>query len=70
MTSISVPIALKIYKHGLNRLLDPNWTGLDLFYLLKKPLREQELLLITRKEGLLFYLGLWFYKEYILNEGD
>jgi hypothetical protein len=70
MTSISVPIALKIYKHGLNRLLDPNWTGLDLFYLLKKPVREQELLLITRKEGLLFYLGLWFYKEYILNEGD
>lgn len=70
MTSISALIALKIYKHGLTRLLDPNWTGLDLFYLLKKPVREHKLLLTTRKEGLLFYLGLWFYGEYILNEGD
>jgi hypothetical protein len=70
MTKISVPIALRIHKHGLARLLDSNWTGLDLFYLLKRPLREQGLLLKTRQEGLLFYLGLWFYEEYILNEGD
>ena len=70
MTKISVPIALGIHKHGLARLLDPNWTGLDLFHLLKRPVREQGLLLKTRQEGLLFYLGLWFYEEYILNEGD
>ncbi len=63
-------IALTIRSHGLQKLTDPNWTGLDLFYLLKPTVRKEKLLRKTKKDGLLYHLGKWFYSEYVLDEGD
>lgn len=70
MSEFYTPLVLKLYAHGLHRLTDPDWTGLDLFYLLKKPVRRDKMLLKTQHEGLLYHLGLWFYEEYVLEEGD
>lgn len=61
-------ISLKLHAHALKRLTDPNWTGLDLFYLLKQPVRNERLLVETKKEGLLYHLGLWLFDEYLLGE--
>jgi len=61
-------ISIKLHAHGLNRLTDPNWTGLDLFYLLKEPVRNDRLLFETKKEGFLYHLGLWIFDEYLLNK--
>ena len=71
-------ISLKLYAFGINKLHDPNWTGLDMFYLVKDLLRDDsndhEFLYTTMKEGLLFQLGKCFYDMYFnhsrLNEED
>lgn len=68
MSETYTQISIKLHAHGLNRLTDPNWTGLDLFYLLKKPVRNDGLLLETKKEGFLYHLGLWIFDEYLLNK--
>lgn len=68
MTKTYAQISIKLHAHGLNRLTDPNWTGLDLFYLLKEPVRKDRLLFQTKKDGLLYHLGLWLYDEYLLNK--
>lgn len=61
-------ISLKLYAFGINKLHDPNWTGLDMFYLVKEQLRDEsnnhEFLYTTMQEGLLFQLGKCFYDMY------
>ena len=69
MNDLHTPLALKLHAHGLQRLFDPNWKGLDLYYLIKGPIRSG-IMHTTQKEGLLFHLGTWFYGEYVLEEGD
>ena len=61
-------ISIKIFTHSLVRLTDSNWTGLDLFYLLKDPVANDRVLFEAKKEGLPFYLGLWFFDEYLLGK--
>jgi len=68
MSETLTQLSLKLHAHGLKRLTDPNWTGLDLFYLLKQPVRYERLLFETKKEGLLYHLGLWLYDEYLLGK--
>jgi len=68
MPNTLTQISIKLFTHSLGRLIDPNWTGLDLFYLLKEPVAKDQLLFKSNKEGLLFHLGLWFFDEYILGE--
>ena len=68
MSETLTKISIKLHAHGLNRLTDYNWTGLDLFYLLKEPVRKERLLFETKKEGSLYYLGMWLFDEYILNK--
>lgn len=70
MSDINAPLAIKMYEHGLRKLTDPNWTGLDLYYLLKRPVRGGDVLRKTLKEGLLYHLGLWFFDEYVMNSGE
>jgi len=68
MSETLTQIAVKLHTHGLTRLTDPNWTGLDLFYLLKRPVRYDQLFVETKKEGLLYLLGLWLFDEYLLEK--
>lgn len=68
MSEILTQVSIKLYAHGLKQLSDPNWSGLDLFYLLKQPVRSKRLLFETKKEGLLYHLGLWIYDEYLLDK--
>ena len=68
MSETLTQLSLKLHAHGLARLTDPNWTGLDLFYLLKQPVRFEQLLVETKKGGLLYHLGLWLFDEYFLGK--
>lgn len=65
-------IAFKLHACGLKWLLDPNWSGGDLYYLIKDHWRDfkkpNDLLIKTHRRGLLYSLGLYFYSEYFLTE--
>jgi len=48
------PVALKLHAFGLQRLHDPNWTGMELFDQLKHPVRREGFLKTFEKEGFLY----------------
>src|SRR5262245_50997019 len=64
--------ALKLHSFGLQRLHDPNWTGITLFDELKQHVRGRRepttILFRAIENGLLFHLGLWLYREYFQDE--
>lgn len=64
-------LALKMHGLGLVRLQDPNWTGMELWDLLKHYVRGRyepiDLLRKTIPNGLLFHLGKWLYEEMLLS---
>ena len=71
-TCLHSPTVLKLHGFGLQRLHDPNWTGMNLFDELKQHVRGRRepttLLFKTIENGLLFHLGLWLYREYLQDE--
>ncbi len=62
------PIALKLHSFGLQRVQDPNWTGLQLFYALKCPIRTEGFLQKFEKDGFLFWLGNLLFDEYMRTD--
>ncbi len=65
-------IALKLHAFGLTQLHDPNWTGMELFDRLKQHTRQRtepiDLLKKTRKDGLLYYIGVWLFEDYFFSD--
>ena len=60
------PFTLKLHAYGLGRLQDPNWTGMELFDMLKQHVRgrcEPYLLHGFNEKGALYHLGLWLFDE-------
>lgn len=70
--SLHTTMALKLHSFGLQRLHDPNWTGMTLFDELKQHVRGRRdpktILFRTIEQGLLYHLGLWLYREYLHDE--
>ncbi len=46
---VYTPVALKLHAFGLERLQDPNWTGMELFDYLKRPVRRDAFLKTFKK---------------------
>lgn len=65
---LNTTISLKLYAFGINKLHDPNWTGIDLYDNLKQHVRGRNkpynMLFETIPNGLLYHLGRWMYEEY------
>lgn len=65
---VNTSIALKLYAYGINKLHDPNWTGMELFEYLKQHVRgrvePKNMLYETIPDGLLYHIGKWIYEEY------
>ena len=72
MSKVFVSFALKFYAFGLYKLQDPNYTGLELYDRIKGHIRGRTkptaLLRETIDNGLLYHLGIWLYKKYLLLE--
>jgi hypothetical protein len=68
---IHTALALGLHAYGLRQLLDPNWTGMELFDRLKQHVRGRVepvgMLRKTIQDGLMYHLGLWLYEEYVLD---
>lgn len=64
-------ISLKLFSYGIQKLHDPNWTGMDLYDKLKQHLRQRvepkNMIYETIQNGLLLHLGIWIYEEYLLH---
>ena len=72
---MNTTISLKLFSFGIQKLHDPNWTGMDLYDKIKQHVRQRtepkNLLFKTLKDGLLYYLGNWIYEEYLIHlEGN
>ena len=61
-------MALELHSSGLQKLSDPNWTGIELYNYIKNCIlgRNEPFSLLRRtlKKGLLYYLGVWLIEEY------
>lgn len=71
MTEVYLPIAFKIHSFGLMRLLDPNWTGIELYDRWKRYYRGREKKLLFfkfHKNGLLYQLGLWLFEDLLKHD--
>lgn len=64
-------ISLKLFSYGIQKLHDPNWTGMDLYDKLKQHLRQRvepkNMIYKTIQNGLLLHLGIWIYEDYLLH---
>lgn len=69
---LHTPAALKLHAFGLQRLHDPNWTGLNLYDRVKQHVRGRSepttLLRSTIPDGLLYHLGLWLFEDYFESD--
>jgi hypothetical protein len=69
---LHTPATLKLHAFGLQRLHDPNWTGLDLYDRIKQHVRGRieptNLLRSVIPEGLLYHLGLWLFEDYFESD--
>ena len=69
MSDIYGPFALKLHAFGLERLHDPNWTGMELFDRLKQHTRGRRepvtLLREPLERGLLYWLGIWLLEDFL-----
>jgi len=68
MSGLHIATALKLHAFGLQRLQDPNWTGMDLFDNLKQHVRRRvqpiDLLRKPLERGLAYQLGCWLFEEF------
>lgn len=67
LSEVHAPTALKMHSFGLTRIFNPIWTGLDLYYHLKVPVRSGKLFHKPVSDGFLPHLGRWIYHEYIFE---
>lgn len=68
MKNTHPPISLKIYAYGINKLHDPNWTGMELYDFLKQHVRgriePKNLLRKPLEKGLPYHIGIWIYESF------
>jgi hypothetical protein len=65
---VYTPVALKLHAFGLERLQDPNWTGMELFDQLKRPVRKDGFLTTFQKDGFLYWLGDLLFRDYLVSD--
>ena len=71
---INVPFALRLHAFGLRRLMDPAWSGGELYDRLKAYMRRKshaepkDLLYKTLDQGVLWLLGCWLFDEFASDE--
>jgi HNH endonuclease len=68
MSGLHTATALKLHAFGLQRLQDPNWTGMDLYDKLKQHVRGRvqpiDLLRKPLERGLAYQIGFWLFDDF------
>lgn len=71
---LNVSFALRLHAFGLRRLMDPSWSGGELYDRLKAYMRRKsyaepkDVLYKTLEQGVLWLLGCWLFDEFTSDE--